>query len=70
MNNKSPFSRLACWLGIHGPQWFGTGSVHRSSRTASFERTCRVCGAVWHGDEVEVRNVRTLGGWLRVKRHG
>jgi hypothetical protein len=58
---------LLCFLGFHGPDWFGWGGHRRASRTAPFERTCECCGAVWRGTEVNTRNYRILGGWERVK---
>lgn len=67
MNPRDWISALVCALGVHGPQWFDWRGSPRASRTAPFERTCEHCGAVWHGREVEVNNVRTLGGWERVR---
>lgn len=61
------FSRLLCLLGQHGPARLGFESQTRSARTNPFERTCSVCGAKWRGQEVVLRNVRTVGGWRRVK---
>lgn len=56
-----------CRVGWHGPDAMGWRGHHRSQRTAGFERTCGVCGAVWHGREVETRYTRTVGDWERVK---
>lgn len=59
--------RLLCSVGVHGPNIFGNESSHKSQRTDGFERTCTVCGAVWHGSQVYGRTMRYLGKWSRVK---
>ena len=60
-------SKLACALGMHGPNYFGPEDSHRSVRSAPFERTCGRCGAVWHGRQVYTPTIRTIGDWRRVK---
>jgi hypothetical protein len=60
-------TKILCLLGMHGPNFFGNTVGNRSAMTASFERTCMECGAVWHGREVETQYYRTIGDWVRVK---
>lgn len=59
--------KIKCWLGLHGPHFYGNDSHDASERTRGFERTCSHCGAVWYGCEIETPCYRTLGGWKRVK---
>lgn len=63
--------RLLCWLGIHGPNWFGNNWGRLDE---PFVRECPHCGMRWYGDEV-VRysraygcEVRTLGDWKTRKQ--
>jgi hypothetical protein len=67
MERQSPFALLYCWLGLHGPDWFGNKPHNRSLRVEPFVRECGHCGARWHGREVVRNNLRTLGGWEKVK---
>lgn len=64
---QRPLRWLLCRLGVHGPNWYGSDDTHRSCRTEGFVRTCRDCGAVWHGEQVYGRTMRYLGNWRRVK---
>jgi hypothetical protein len=64
---------IFCMLGMHGPNWVGDRHHEPlSERTAGFERTCRLCGAVWHGRQVERyfsgQLWRTSGDWRRVAK--
>jgi hypothetical protein len=60
--------RLLCLIGVHGPNWFGNESGHRSGRLGGFVRECSVCGERWYGREVETRTLRTLGDWKTRKQ--
>ena len=60
-------SRLLCRLGLHGPDFMGNEPTTRSSRSAPLERTCLVCGSVWHGEQVYGREIRYLGNWRRIR---
>jgi hypothetical protein len=61
--------RLLCFLGLHGPEFYGSwyGMTGRS-----FERECPHCKARWIGREVVRRDgigndYMDTGDWRRVK---
>lgn len=43
-------SKLACQLGVHGPEWFGYGidnSTPRNYNVGPGHRRCTMCGKEW-----------------------
>jgi hypothetical protein len=57
--------RFLCWIGFHGPHWFGPewGRCYES-----FVRECPHCGMRWYGDEIEYTDhhgqaCRGVGDW-------
>lgn len=53
-----------CWLGMHGPNWFGPDSGRCDE---PFVRQCPHCGMRWYGDEIEYlmrgEARRGIGDW-------
>lgn len=58
--------KFLCWLGLHGPDWFGP---RWGQCGEPFVRQCPHCGMRWYGDEIEYVSrhdgqvYRGLGDW-------
>ena len=57
--------QLLCWLGWHGPFWFGNNWGRCDE---PFVRECPHCGLRWYGNEIVRNNMRTIGDWKTRKQ--
>lgn len=63
----SRLHKLLCWLGLHGPVWFGHDNSERSRFAGIYVRRCVHCGARWQGEELGgPSNYRDVG-WRRIE---
>jgi len=62
--------KLACKLGVHGPNWGGYGVTNQSVRNAIVgpcHRRCKLCGAEWAGYEIETNRPYRVLAWERIR---
>ena len=64
--------RALCWMGVHGPEWFGYGAGVGSMRNQSKapgHRACGLCGAQWLASEGVGNGPYRVLVWQRINSH-